>query len=250
MLRAKVTAILVAFAVFDSATYAEHWAYNPPQPTPVPQANDRADADWPSNAIDNFILARLGEENLQPGRAASHARLLRRTSLMLTGLPPSIKQVRAYAANPTEQSYEQFVDELLASPRYGERWAQPWLDLARYADSNGYQADQLRDSWAYRDWVIRAINQDMPFDQFTVEQLAGDLLPHATLDQKIATGFHRTVPCNVETGVHPEQNRVNQIFDRVSTTGTVFLGTTIECCQCHDHKYDPFTQKDYYGLFA
>ena len=145
---------------------------------------------------------------------------------------------------------EKVVDRLLASPRYGEHWARQWLDLARYADSNGFQADQLRDSWAFRDWVINAINQDMPFDQFTIEQIAGDLLPNATIDQKIATGFHRTPTCNVEAGVHPEENRVNQVVDRVNATGTTWLGTTMECAQCHSHKYDPFSQEEYFEMFA
>ncbi len=166
---------------------------------------------------------------------------------------PSPEQVAKFLAawkRDSEAAYLGWVDELLASPRFGERWARPWLDLARYADSNGFQADQLRDSWAYRDWVIEALNANMPFDQFTIEQLAGDLLPGATIDQKIATGFHRTVTCNVEAGVHPEENRVNQVVDRVNTTGTVWLGTTIECAQCHDHKYDPFTMEDYYSTFA
>ena len=139
---------------------------------------------------------------------------------------------------------EKVVDRLLASTRYGEHWARQWLDLARYADSNGFQADQLRDSWAFRDWVINAINQDMPFDQFTIEQIAGDLLPNATIDQKIATGFHRTPTCNVEAGVHPEENRVNQVVDRVNTTGTTWLGTTMECAQCHSHKYDPSRRRN------
>jgi hypothetical protein len=142
------------------------------------------------------------------------------------------------------------VDRLLASPRFGERWAVPWLDEARYADSNGYQADQLRELWPYRDWVVKALNGDMPFDRFVTEQIAGDLLPGATLEQKIATGFHRTVTCNVEAGVNPEENRVNQVFDRVNTTATVFLGLSFECAQCHDHKYDPVSMSDYYRLFA
>ncbi len=176
--------------------------------------------------------------------------MIRRTSLALVGLPPSLEEVEAFVNDASPNAFEKVVDRLLASERYGERWAQHWLDLARYADSNGFQADQLRDSWAYRDWVIDAFNKDQPFDQFTIEQLAGDLLPNATLEQKIATGFHRTPTCNVEAGVQPEANRVNQVFDRVNTTGTVFLGTTLECSQCHDHKYDPFKQKEYYQLFA
>jgi hypothetical protein len=150
----------------------------------------------------------------------------------------------------SQDAYEKVVDQLLESPHYGERWAVPWLDLARYADSNGFQADQIRDNWAYRDWVIRAFNQGLPFDEFVIDQIAGDLRPNATADQKVATGFHRMTTCNVEAGVHPEANRVNQVVDRVNTTATVFLGTTMECAQCHDHKYDPFTQKDYYQIFA
>ncbi|MEO8498307.1 MAG: DUF1549 and DUF1553 domain-containing protein, partial [Planctomycetota bacterium] len=153
-------------------------------------------------------------------------------------------------ASQRPEKYERAVDSLLASPQYGARWARPWLDAARYADSNGYQADQYREVWPYRDWVIDAMNADMPFDQFTLEQLAGDLLPDATITQKIATGFSRLTTCNVEAGVDPEENRVNQIIDRVNTTGTVWLGTSIECAQCHNHKYDPFTQRDYYQLFA
>src|SRR5262249_52353890 len=147
-------------------------------------------------------------------------------------------------------SYEQLVDRLLASPAYGERWARPWLDLARYADSHGFQRDDLRDLWPYRDWVVRALNADLPFDQFTVEQVAGDLLPDGTLDQRVATGFHRCVTTNVEAGSDQEETRVNQVFDRVNTTATVWLGTTLECAQCHDHKYDPVSQKDNHRLFA
>ena len=168
----------------------------------------------------------------------------------LTGLPPSVEQLDAYLNDGNPDAYERAVDRLLKSRNYGQRWAVPWLDAARYADSNGYQADQYREVWPYRDWVVDAINADMPFDQFTIEQLAGDLLPDPSIQQQIATGFHRQTPCNVEAGVDPEENRVNQIFDRVNTTGMVWLGTTLECAQCHDHKYDPFSQRDYYRLFA
>jgi hypothetical protein len=224
-----------------------HWAYIAPSRPNVPEDDP---SGWSRNPIDRFIFRRLAEHGYHPSAEESPAKLLRRVSLMLTGLPPTPEQVDRFLADPSDAAYESFVDRCLASPAYGERWAQPWLDLARYADSNGFQADQLRESWAYRDWVIAAMNADLPFDQFAIEQLAGDLLPDATLDQKIATGFHRTVPCNVEAGVHPEENRINQIFDRVNTTSTVFLGTTMECCQCHNHKYDPFTQDDYYRLFA
>ena len=170
--------------------------------------------------------------------------------MALTGIPPTPQQVREFVDDNSPDAYEKVVNQLLKSTRYGERWAMPWLDAARYADSNGFQADQIRDNWAYRDWVIRAMNRDMPFDQFVIDQLAGDLRPNATNEQRIATGFHRMTTCNVEAGVHPEANRVNQIVDRVNTTATVFMGTTMECAQCHDHKYDPFTQEDYYQIFS
>jgi hypothetical protein len=231
----------------DEAAEDRHWAYAQPKKAALPKTKNET---WPRNTIDHFVLARLEQEGLTPNDPVERARLIRRVSLALTGLPPSVSDVDAFIKDASPEAYEKVVDRLLASDRYGERWAQHWLDLARYADSNGFQADQLRDSWAYRDWVIDAFNKDQPFDQFTIEQLAGDLLPNATVAQKIATGFHRTPTCNVEAGVDPEGNRINQVFDRVNTTGTVFLGTTLECCQCHDHKYDPFSQKDYYQLFA
>ena len=208
------------------------------------------DKDWPRGAMDRFVLARLEREGLRPSEQASRPRLIRRLYLDLIGLPPSVEEVDAFLADTSALAYENVVDRLLASPRYGEHWARLWLDLARYADSNGFQADQYGEVWPYRDWVIRAHNSDMPFDQFTIEQLAGDLLPDATLDQKIATGFHRNTTCNVEGGVVPEHNRLNQVIDRVNTTATIWLGTTFECAQCHEHKNDPFSQKEYYQLFA
>lgn len=230
----------------DDYGTAAHWAYVAPS-KPEPPATDSA---WPRNAIDQFVLRRLTAEGLQPSEQADPATLARRVSLVLTGLPATLEQVAAFEANPSDEGYAKLVDELLASTAFGQHWARHWLDLARYADSNGFQADQLRDSWAYRDWVVDALNDGMTFDQFVIKQLAGDLLPNATDADRIATGFHRTPTCNVEAGVHPEANRVNQVFDRVNTTGMVFLGTTMECAQCHDHKYDPFSQKDYYRLFA
>jgi mono/diheme cytochrome c family protein len=223
-----------------------HWAYVKPERPELP----KVDSAWPINGVDYFVYDRLGTEGLKPSKPADKARLLRRVSLDLIGLPPTMAELDAFLADDSDSAYEKVVDRLLKSPRYGERWARPWLDAARYADSNGFQADQLRDSWAYRDWVIEAMNADMPFDQFTIEQVAGDLLPDATIDQKIATGFHRTPTCNVEAGVHPEENRVNQVMDRVNTTGTVWLGTTLDCARCHNHKYDPFSMKDYYQIFA
>lgn len=231
----------------DDQAEDRHWAYVQPALPTLPEVKLK---DWPVNAVDYFTLAQMEAEQLTPSDPEERGRLLRRVSLALIGIPPTPEEVEAFVNDKSPNAYEKVVDRLLASPRYGERWAQHWLDLARYADSNGFQADQLRDSWAFRDYVIRAFNNDKPFDQFTIEQLAGDLIPNATVEQKIATGFHRATTCNVEAGVHPEANRVNQIFDRISTTGTVFLGTTLECSQCHDHKYDPFTQKEYYQIFA
>ncbi len=227
--------------VAEGGTYAPHWAFVPPKRPPVPAG---------LNAVDHFIRASLAERTLSPSPEAPRAPLLRRLSLDLIGLPPSPEEVLAFENDASPDAWERVVDRLLASPRFGEKWARGWLDLARYADSNGFQADQLRESWAFRDWVIDAINADMPFDRFTIEQIAGDLLPEPTLAQKIATGFHRTVTCNVEAGVHPEENRVNQVLDRVNTTATVWLGLTLECAQCHDHKFDPLSMKDYYRFFA
>ena len=235
--------------VASGAYYEQHWAWQQPSRPPVPGVRAQS---LVSNPIDSFLLERLEREGLSFSPEASPALILRRLSLDLTGLPPTPEEAEHFERQyqmDAGAALERAADRLLNSPRFGERWARPWLDLARYADSNGFQADQLRPSWAFRDWVIRALNENMPFDQFTIEQLAGDLLPNATVDQKIATGFHRTVTCNVEAGVSPEGNRVNQVFDRVNTTGTVWLGVTMECAQCHDHKYDPFTMKDYYALF-
>ena len=229
-----------------------HWAYVAPVRPAVPSVG----AAWPAavNAIDAFVFNRLQREGLRPSPAADKSRWLRRVSLDLTGLPPTPVERAAFLADDSPGSDERVVDRLLASPAYGERWARPWLDLARYADSHGFQRDDLRDLWPYRDWVIRALNADMPFDQFTTWQLAGDLVPEAkagrTLEPLVATGFHRAAPTNVEAGTDQEEGRVNQVFDRVNTTGAVWLGTTLECAQCHNHKYDPFSQKDYYRLFA
>ncbi|MBW3599023.1 MAG: PSD1 and planctomycete cytochrome C domain-containing protein [Planctomycetes bacterium] len=231
----------------SDAEVRQHWAYIPSQRPELPAVEN---AEWLRTPLDAFILHRLEAEGLSPSPDAEKAKLLRRLSLDLTGLPPLVEEVEAFLADESPEAYRRAVDRLLASPAYGERWARPWLDLARYADSNGYQADQYREVWPYRDWVIWAMNADMPFTQFTREQIAGDLLPGATPDQKIATGFHRLTTCNVEAGVDPEENRVNQIIDRVNTTGFVWLGTSIECAQCHNHKYDPISQKDYYRLFA
>lgn len=234
-------------AKWPETAVAKHWSYIAPVRPVVPKVETAVQL---RNEIDYFVAKRLANQGLTHSGIAPNAQMLRRVSLALTGIPPEVEVVEDFLKNPSEERFEQFVDSCLNSTGYGERWATPWFDAARYADSNGYQADQIRESWAYRDWVIRSINRDQPFDQFTVEQLAGDLLPYATEAQRIATGFHRTVTCNVEAGVHPEENRVNQVFDRVNTTGTVFLGTTLECCQCHNHKYDPFSQEEYFRLFS
>jgi hypothetical protein len=222
----------------------QHWAYVAPQRPALPAVKQSKQV---RNGVDAFLFAKLEEEQAGPLQEAEAARLYRRLCLDLTGLPPSVAEVDAYLKAP---DYEQAVDRLLGSKEFGVRWARPWLDLARYADSHGFQRDDLRSIWGYRDWVVNALNAGMGFDQFTIEQIAGDLLPGATEQQRIATGFHRCTPTNVEAGTEPEESRVNQVIDRVNTTGTVWLGSTLECAQCHNHKYDPFTQKDYYQLLA
>lgn len=226
---------------------SDHWAYQPPR-RPAPP--DVRDASWPRTPIDSFILARLEGEGLGPSPEADRARLLRRVSLDLTGLPPRPEHLAEFLADDRDGAYDRAVDRLLASPAYGERWAGWWLDLARYADTNGYEKDERRTVWRYRDWVIEAFNRNLPFDRFTIEQLAGDLLPEPTLDQQIATGFHRQTMNNTEGGTDNEEFRVAAVVDRVNTTFTVWMATTLGCAQCHSHKYDPFTQRDYYRLFA
>lgn len=233
----------------ESITTLKHWAYVKPMRPALPKVKNET---WCKTDLDHFILAKIEANGLQPSPEASPAALIRRLSLDLTGLPPSVKEVEAFehASTASEKAYEILVDRLLSSKDFGVRWARPWLDLARYADSHGYQRDDLRSIWGYRDWVVNALNGNMPFDQFTIEQVAGDLLPNATPSQIIATGFHRCTPTNVEAGTDPEESRINQVIDRVNTTGAVWLGTTLECAQCHNHKYDPFTQRDYYSLLA
>jgi hypothetical protein len=224
-----------------------HWAFGKVVRPPIPAVKDDA---WPRNPIDRFILARLEKEGIQPSPEADRVTLIRRLSLDLLGLPPSLQEIDAFLADRRPDAYERLVERWLQSPHYGERWGRHWLDLARYADSNGYSIDGPRSIWKYRDWVIDAFNHDMPFDQFTIEQLAGDLLPDATLEQRIATGFHRNTGINQEGGIDVEQFRVESIVDRVQTTGAVFLGLTVGCAQCHDHKFDPLSQREYYQLFA
>jgi len=200
--------------------------------------------------IDRFVMARLQRERLKPSPRADKVTLIRRLSLDLIGLPPTPAEVDAFLADRSPDAYDTLVERLLASPQYGEHWARRWLDGARYADTNGFEKDSPRVIWKYRDWVINAFNADLPFDQFTIEQIAGDMLPNATTEQKIATGFHRNTMINQEGGVDQEQFRWEAIVDRMNTTGTVFLGLTVRCAQCHDHKYDPISQKEYWSLFA
>ena len=232
----------------SGAEYDERWAWKPPaRPTP-PDLHERA--DWPKNAIDRFILRRLEIEGLTPSPEADRRTLIRRLTLDLTGLPPTPEEVDAFLADASPNAYEIVVDRLLKSPHYGERMAVDWLDAARYADSNGYQVDRDREMHAWRDWVIRAFNENKPFDEFTIEQLAGDLLPQPTLEQRIATGFHRNHMMNEEGGVIPEEFLAEYCADRVETTATVWLGQTFICSRCHDHKFDPFSQRDYYSMYA
>jgi mono/diheme cytochrome c family protein len=231
-----------------AAPKVAHWSFQPVKRPAVPEVRDPRSAI--RNPIDAFIRARLEKEGLKPSPEADRVTLLRRLALDLTGLPPTPEETDAFVKDRRPDAYERQVDRLLASPHYGERWGRHWLDLARYADSNGYSIDSPRTIWPYRDWVINAFNRDLPFDQFTVEQLAGDLLPDATPDQKVATGFHRNTQINEEGGIDPEQFRVEAVIDRVNTTGAVWMGLTVACCQCHSHKYDPITQREYYQLFA
>ena len=224
-----------------------HWAFVAPERVAPPEVKN---PNWARNPIDRFILARLEKENVAPSAEADRTTLIRRLSLDLLGLPPRAEEVNAFLNDARPDAYERMVDRLLASPHYGERWGRWWLDAARYADSNGYSLDAPRSIWEYRDWVIDALNQDLPFDRFAVWQLAGDLLPDAAIGQQIATGFHRNTQINQEGGIDPEQFRVESVLDRVNTTATVFLGVTLACAQCHDHKFDPFTQREYYQMFA
>ena len=226
---------------------SDHWAFQPIVRAKLPSVSNPAGV---RNAIDAFVLSRLDREKLRPAPEADRVTLLRRLSLDLLGLPPSPDQVDLFLADTSPGSYDRLVDRLLASPRYGERWGRHWLDLARYADSNGFTIDGARSIWKFRDWVIDAINADVPFDRFSTEQLAGDLMPGARIDQLVATGFHRNTLVNQEGGTDDEQFRVDAVVDRVNTTGAVFLGLTVGCARCHEHKFDPISQRDFYQLFA
>jgi hypothetical protein len=224
-----------------------HWAFKAPVRPPVPAEGK---SKWARDAIDNFVLSKLTKEKLRPSPEADRVTLIRRVTLDITGLPPTPQEVDNFLADHSPRAYERVVERLLDSPHYGEIWGRHWLDVARYADSNGYEKDRARSIWPYRDWVIQALNEDMPYNEFTIEQLAGDLLPNPTLDQRVATGFLRNAMLNQEGGIEPEQFRVEALIDRVDAVGKAFLGLTVNCCQCHDHKFDPFTQKDYYQFYA
>lgn len=233
--------------VNEGAKYAKHWSFVPPVKPPLP---DVEQTDWPLNEIDFFVLARLEAEGMSPSPPAEPYALVRRVYLDLVGLPPTPEQADAFANDNDPEAYEKLVDQLLKSKHYGERWARLWLDLARYSDTNGYEKDRERSIWPYRDWVIRALNDDMPFDQFTIEQLAGDMLDNPTHEQLIATGFHRNTMLNEEGGIDPLEYRFYAMVDRVATTGSVWMGLSTGCAQCHTHKYDPITHTDYYRLMA
>ncbi len=240
---------LIRSWIAEGAEYQEHWAFVAPKKSPIPEVN----AEFSTHPIDRLIDTKLSEAELAPSPRAVPETLLRRLSLDLTGLPPTVHEIDDFLihwAESPDRAYGALVERLLASPHYGERFARWWLDQARYADSNGYSVDSPRQIWPYRDWVIDAMNADMPFDEFTIEQLAGDLLPSPTQSDRIATGFHRNTQINEEGGIDKEQFRIESIFDRVATTGTVWLGLSIGCAQCHDHKFDPISQREYYQLFA
>lgn len=233
--------------IADGAEWPELWSLRPVAPQPLPGVRARA---WVRSPLDAFVLARLEREGLGPAPEATRSELLRRVWLDLVGLPPSSEDLDAFLADRSPDAYERVVDELLGSPHFGERWARPWLDLARYADTQGYEKDGRRTIWAFRDWVITALNADMPYDAFVTAQLAGDLLPEATDDDRLATAFHRNTLTNTEGGTDNEEFRMAAVFDRVAVTWTGFLGTTFHCTQCHSHPYDPFTQEEYYRFVA
>ena len=230
----------------QEAPYSQHWAFVAPQRPDVPASN----TNWARNAIDHFILARLTKEGLRPSPEADRTTLIRRLALDLTGLPPTLSEIDAFLKDKNPDAYDRVVERYLSSPHYGERMAVDWLDAARFADTHGYHIDAGRDMTRWREWVIDAFNNNMPFDQFTIEQLAGDLLPNATMEQKIASGFNRNHMINFEGGAIPEEYLNNYIVDRVNTTSTVWLGLTMTCSQCHDHKYDPISQREFYQVYA
>ncbi|MDA0814031.1 MAG: DUF1549 domain-containing protein [Verrucomicrobia bacterium] len=234
--------------IAEGARYEQHWAFVPVQKAALPEI--RSPQTETRNPIDRFTFARLEKESLSPSPEAERTTLIRRVTLDLTGLPPTLANVDAFLADSSPDAYERVVDRLMATRDYAERRAQDWLDLARYADTRGFADDKTRDIWPFREWVIAAIQRNQPFDQFTVEQLAGDMLPDATTDQRIASAFHRNAP-QAKGNTYPvEEYRLKGVVDRVNTTGTVWLGLTVGCAECHDHKFDPLSQADYYRLFA
>ncbi len=239
-------AVLIKW-IEQGAVYKPHWAFIPPEKHPLPEVKN---TPWVKNGIDNFVLHKLEENGLTPSPEADKETLLRRVFLDLTGLPPTVEETDAFLADKSADAYEKVVDRLIGSPRYGEKMALDWLDLARYADTHGYTVDRYRPMWPWRDWVINAFNENMPYDQFVTWQLAGDLLPNATREQKLATAFNRNHPQNMEGGIINEEFRSEYVVDRTNTLGTAFLGLTISCARCHDHKFDPVSQKDFYSLYS
>ncbi len=244
-LTATEKAMLIKW-VEQGAEWKNHWAFEYPKKSELPKISN---TKWAKNEIDNFVLNKLDDLGLHPSQIASKETLIRRLYFDLTGLPPTPEQVASFKNDTSEKAYEALVDRLLSSKGYGERWAWEWLDVARYSDTNGYQGDFTRDAWPWRDWVVKAFNANMPYDEFSIKQLAGDLLPDATRDDILATAFNRNHPYNTEGGTIPEETRVANVFDRTETTGTVWLGLTLNCVRCHDHKFDNISQKEYYQLF-
>ena len=234
-------------AATNQTSAVRHWAFVAPVRATLPRVEDK---QWAHDPIDRFILAKLESEKLKPSPEADRVTLLRRLSLDLIGLPPTIEELDAFVADKSKEAYQKQVERLLASPHYGERWGRIWLDAARYADSDGFEKDKPRFIWNYRDWVIKAFNENLPYDQFVIQQIAGDLLPNPTQDQMVATGFLRNSMLNEEGGVDPEQFRMDEMFDRMDAVGKSVLGLTIQCAQCHNHKFDPIRQEEYYRLFA
>ncbi|MEO0333216.1 MAG: DUF1549 domain-containing protein, partial [Bacteroidota bacterium] len=243
----EVEVALLTRWIEEGAEYKPHWSFIPPSAPELPEVKDEA---WVQNPIDQFVLTRLERDSLAPSPEADRVTLLRRVTFDLTGLPPTLEEIDAFLADDSEDAYEKVVDRLLSSAAYGERMAANWLDIARYADSHGYHADGYRMMWPWRDWVIKAFSENMPYDQFVTWQMAGDLLPNATQEQMLATGFHRNHPSSSEAGIVPEEYRLENVFDRTNTTAKAFLGLTLECSRCHDHKYDPISQKEYYQFSA
>ncbi|MGZ8901831.1 MAG: DUF1549 domain-containing protein, partial [Limisphaerales bacterium] len=233
--------------IAEGAPYAQHWAYKKPVRAPLPKV---AKKEWARNGVDYFIAERLEKEKLEPSPEADRNTLIRRVALDLTGLPPTVEELNAFLTDLAPDAYERMVDGMLEKQTFGEHWARMWLDLSRYADSAGYADDPLRSIWAYRDYVIKAFNENKPFDQFTIEQIAGDLLPDPTEEQVVATAFHRNTMTNNEGGTNDEEFRAAAVVDRVNTTMAVWMGTSIACAQCHTHKYDPITHEDYFRFYA